>query len=117
MVWAIGALKQLDVLTDDDGNGRWIYLQSFLKFLREHHRPTDVIKEIKRCNITKELKGHIGGLKEINSQVAVAAKSILRYIFHHAEHLFICQKLVDQIEKKCHDNTCANTYDLSIKEI
>jgi hypothetical protein len=45
------------------------------------YRPTDVIKEIKQCNVFKELKGHSGGLKEINGQLVAPVKSLWYWLF------------------------------------
>jgi DNA-binding ferritin-like protein (Dps family) len=58
-------------------------------------------REIKKFNIQKEFKAHTNGLKEINGQLTVNMRSVLKYFFNHSESLYICQKVVEQIEKRC----------------
>ena len=62
------------------------------------------------------MKGHSGGLKEINGQLVAPVKSILCYIFHHCEQLLICQKVVEQIENWCYDKSLPSL-DISIKDV
>jgi len=73
----------------------------FCLFLRKHHRPSDALREIKKFNIQKEFKAHKNGLREINGRLTVSMRSVLKYFFNHSESLYICQKVVDQIEKRC----------------
>ena len=98
----IPALSSLTINQDENDNEiKWVLLEDFLEFLRKEHRPTDKIPKIKKSNIYKEFKGHQNGLKEVDGQFRISVRSILRYFFNHSEHLYICQKVVHQIEKKC----------------
>jgi DNA-binding ferritin-like protein (Dps family) len=99
---SIPALSGLTIHQDEeDSERKWTLLDDFLSFLRKHHRPSDALREIKKFNIQKEFKAHKNGLKEINGQLTVNMRSVLKYFFNHSESLYICQKVVEQIEKRC----------------
>ena len=64
-----------------DSERKWTLLDDFLSFLRKHHRPCDALREIKKFNIQKEFKAHTNGLKEINGQLRVNMRSVLKHFF------------------------------------
>ena len=82
MSFKVPLLKGLQVITDDSGEGSWVESKEFLLFLRNHHLPTDTIKEIKTHNILKELRGHKNGIKEVEWRTVINVSSVFRYIFH-----------------------------------
>ncbi|CAG2231048.1 unnamed protein product [Mytilus edulis] len=113
---SIPSLSSLPIHHDEnDIENKWVLLEDFLLFLRNQHRPTDKIKDIKKSNVQKEFKGHFNGLKEVDGHFRISVRSVLRYCFHHTEQLYICQKVVHQIEKKCFGKNTSS--ELTIKDI
>lgn len=98
-------LKSLKVEVDENGEGSWIKLEYFIKFLKENHHPADSIAGIKSNNVRKEINGHRHGLKEISGSDYVSFNSVLKYIFHHCNQINICKRICYQLVQCVLGNT------------
>lgn len=87
--------KYFQTLTLD--NSLFVDLDVFISFLKRNHSPGDVKKEIRAYNVIRILNGYKGGIKESKGRKYIPVKSVLRYIFHSAEELQICDNVSDFI--------------------
>ena len=97
MAPGVSLLRPLSLEVDENGEGCWVKLESFVKILKSNHEPGDTIVAIRSDNVKKEINGHKHGTKSIWGSDYVSYNSILRYIFHHNDQLIFCKRVCEQI--------------------
>lgn len=86
--------REMPVVSHD--GHRYIILDDFMTWLRNN---TVDNKDVRRSTIHRYVKTHRNGISNVNGQVAVNTKSIIRYIASRCEEYDSCQIVLDYLEK------------------
>ena len=85
----------LPIFSENDK--QWIYVDQFVKFLRDHVHVNDRRKEIKNSDVLRVFASYKAGVELYNGRKCVGVASALRYIFHHMDTSHICDQICQTV--------------------